>query len=123
MHIPYKLCKTQFTKKRRPQRSPKTHSLSFYYSRIFTIMHAKDEQSVTQILQIFIPAQNNTSPFDFARLLICIHIKMTNMAPSSKSYVDKVSDYSGVNAYSCFKILIILEEAYLDKINILVLLC
>ena len=58
-------------------------------------MHAKDEQGVTQKLQFFIPAQNNTSPFDFPRLLICIHIKMTNMAPSWESYVDKVSDYSG----------------------------
>ena len=86
-------------------------------------MHVKDEQGVTQKLQFFIPAQNNTSPFDFARLLICIHIKMTNMVPSWESYVDKVSDYSGGDAYSCFKILIIREKTHLDKINILVLLC
>ena len=65
-------------------------------------MHVKDEH-VTQKLQFFIPAQNNTSPFDFARLLLSIHIKMTNMAPSWESYVDKVSDYSGGMHILAFK--------------------
>ena len=81
-----------------------------------------ESQIILQVLEATKPKGiNRIDKLGYSHL--CIHIKMTNMAPSWESYVDKVSDYSGGNAYSYFKILIILETTYLDKINFLVLLC